>query len=54
MPTEEDLQKCKGCNNLKTRPDDKPDVVKNRVDVYMKSTAPLIKFYSDKVICTFI
>ncbi|SJK86258.1 adenylate kinase [Babesia microti strain RI] len=48
MPTEEDLQKCKGCNNLKTRPDDKPDVVKNRVDVYMKSTAPLIKFYSDK------
>lgn len=33
---------------LYQRDDDKPETVKNRIDVYMKNTAPLIEYYRQK------
>jgi adenylate kinase len=33
---------------LYQREDDKPATVKNRIDVYMENTAPLISFYAEK------
>lgn len=44
-------QVCKKCNsNLIQRDDDKPETIKHRLEVYEKSTAPLINFYSDKLV----
>ncbi len=38
--------KCDACGGeLYQRDDDRPAVIKNRYDVYMESTAPLIEFY---------
>ena len=40
---------CDKCNSeLILRDDDKPETVKNRLDVYHKQTQPLIDFYSEK------
>lgn len=40
---------CDKCGaNLILRDDDKPETVKNRLDVYHKQTQPLIDFYSQK------
>ena len=40
---------CDKCGaNLILRDDDKPETVKNRLDVYHKQTQPLIDFYSNK------
>lgn len=40
---------CDNCGGeLATRADDKPEIVKNRLDVYHKQTEPLKKFYIDK------
>ncbi len=40
---------CDKCNaELILRDDDKPETVKNRLDVYHKQTQPLIEFYSEK------
>ena len=40
---------CDKCSQeLVLRDDDKPETVKNRLDVYHKQTQPLIDFYSDK------
>lgn len=42
--------KCDKCgNDIYQRSDDKVDVIKNRLDVYKKQSAPLIKFYKGKV-----
>ena len=42
---------CKKCNSsLIQRDDDKPETIKHRLEVYEKSTAPLINFYSDKLV----
>jgi adenylate kinase len=38
--------KCGG--ELMQRDDDKEDTIKNRLDVYEKSTAPLIDYYNKK------
>ena len=38
--------KCGG--ELQQRADDKEDTIKNRLDVYEKSTAPLIDYYGNK------
>lgn len=41
---------CDSCGlKLNQRDDDKEEVVKNRLDVYRKQTAPLIKYYKDKI-----
>lgn len=42
--------KCQG--EVYRRPDDMPDVVKARLDVYHKQTQPLIQFYDDKKLLT--
>ena len=43
------LRICDKCNSeLILRDDDKPETVKNRLDVYHKQTQPLIDFYSAK------
>ena len=40
---------CDKCgSNLILRDDDKPETVKNRLDVYHKQTQPLIDFYSER------
>ena len=40
---------CDTCNaELILRDDDKPETVKNRLDVYHKQTQPLIEFYEAK------
>ena len=40
---------CDACGNeLVLRDDDKPETVKNRLDVYHKQTQPLIDFYTEK------
>ncbi len=40
---------CDNCGGvLTTREDDKPEVIKDRLDTYYKQTAPLIGFYEDK------
>ncbi|MGC9313163.1 MAG: adenylate kinase family protein, partial [Sediminispirochaetaceae bacterium] len=33
---------------LAQRPDDRPDAIRNRLDVYERQTAPLIEFYREK------
>ncbi len=44
MPKEKDIcDKCGG--KLVRRPDDEPDVVKNRLDVYKKQTQPIEDYY---------
>ena len=41
---------CRKCGKkLFQRDDDKPEAIKNRLEVYKKSVTPLINFYSDKV-----
>ncbi len=40
---------CDNCGgNLRTRADDKPEVIKNRLEVYHKQTEPLKRFYAEK------
>jgi len=40
---------CDTCNiPLAQRKDDKPETIKNRLEIYQKSTAPLIDYYSKK------
>lgn len=40
---------CDKCGKeLIQRPDDRPETIENRLTVYQKDTAPLIKFYEDK------
>ena len=40
---------CDACGNeLVLRDDDKPETVKNRLDVYHKQTQPLINYYTEK------
>lgn len=42
--------KCAKCNGkLIQRDDDKPEVIKHRLEVYNQNTAPLINFYSDRL-----
>ncbi len=42
--------KCDSCGGkLHQRDDDKEEVIKNRLDVYRKQTAPLISYYEDKI-----
>lgn len=49
MPKKEGVcDKCGG--ELVRRPDDMPDVVKNRLDVYKKQTQPIEDYYRDKSI----
>ena len=44
-PVEDDeCDRC-GARGLVHRPDDKPDTVQNRLDVYRRQTAPLVEFY---------
>jgi len=41
--------KCDECgSDLVQRNDDKPDVVKTRLETYREKTAPLVKYYEDK------
>ncbi len=41
---------CRKCGKkLFQRDDDKPEAIKNRLEVYKKSVTPLINFYGDKV-----
>lgn len=41
---------CDSCGlKLNQRDDDKEEVVRNRLDVYRKQTAPLIEYYKDKI-----
>ena len=41
---------CEKCGNkIIQRDDDKPEAIKNRLEVYEKTTAPLINFYSDRL-----
>lgn len=41
---------CAKCNaQLIQRDDDKPQTIKNRLEVYEKNTSPLINFYSDRL-----
>jgi len=47
MPKQEGIcDKCGG--KLARRPDDEPDVVKNRLEVYKKQTQPIEDYYRDK------
>ena len=40
---------CDTCNGeLILRDDDKPETVKNRLDVYHTQTEPLLKYYTEK------
>jgi adenylate kinase len=48
MSTEGVCDKCGG--ELYQRDDDKEDTIRNRLDVYEKSTAPLIDYYGKKKI----
>ena len=32
------------------RADDKPEIIKNRIKVYHRETAPLLKYYKDELI----
>lgn len=42
--------KCDSCGGkLHQRDDDNEEVIKNRLDVYRKQTAPLISYYEDKI-----
>ena len=47
---ENNISKCSKCGHkLIQRDDDKPEVIKNRLEVYKKETTPLINFYSDRL-----
>ena len=44
-----DVKKCSECDGeLIQRADDNEDTVKQRLDVYVKQTAPLIEFYKSR------
>jgi adenylate kinase len=46
---------CDKCGReLYQRADDKEDTIKNRLDIYEKSTAPLIDYYGKKSILKFV
>ncbi|CEM39054.1 unnamed protein product [Vitrella brassicaformis CCMP3155] len=45
LPKPDDCDKCLGKPDLVQRDDDKEEVVKERLDVYKRETAPLIDFY---------
>ena len=49
MPPKEEgvCDKCGG--QLYQRPDEKPDVIKTRLETYHKETEPLIKYYEERV-----
>lgn len=48
-PEEKGIKACEKCGGkLIQRDEDKPEVVKKRLDVYAKQTEPLIKFYNEK------
>ena len=49
MPTETELKKCPGCSNLQQRKDDKEEVVQRRLELYQTATAPLIRYYLNRV-----
>ena len=41
---------CDSCGfKLHQREDDKEEVIRNRLEVYRKQTAPLIKYYKQKI-----
>ena len=43
--------KCSKCgHDLIQRDDDKPEVIKNRLEVYKNEITPLINFYSDRLL----
>lgn len=45
-PAQLGIDKCDECDSkLVVRPDDKPEIVKNRLEVYAKQTKPLLDFY---------
>ncbi len=45
-----DKKTCQKCDAiLIQRDDDKPETIKNRLEVYEKNTSPLINFYSDRL-----
>ena len=45
-----DSEICQKCSaTLIQRDDDKPETIKNRLEVYEKNTSPLINFYSDRL-----
>lgn len=44
-PVEDDACDRCGARGLVHRPDDRPDTVRNRLDVYRRQTAPLVEFY---------
>lgn len=47
-PKENGIKKCDNCDgNLVQRQEDKPDVIRKRIEVYEKQTKPLIKFYKN-------
>ncbi len=47
-PPKED-ERCDHCGvPLITRPDDKPETIQKRLDVYRKQTAPLIEYYKER------
>ncbi len=51
MPQKEGI--CDKCGSeLKRRPDDEPDVVKNRLEVYKKQTEPIVEFYEKEDLLT--
>lgn len=45
------LESCDKCSTkLIQRDDDKPDIIKNRLEVYNDTVTPLINFYSDRLL----
>lgn len=46
LPKPSDCDKCHGQPKLVIRDDDKEEVVKDRMVIYHKQTAPLIDFYA--------
>jgi adenylate kinase len=46
---------CDRCGGtLSQRPDDRPEVVRSRLDVYTRQTAPLIEFYGRRGVLTHV
>ena len=51
MPKNEGI--CDECGSeIKRRPDDEPEVVKNRLDVYKNQTEPIVDFYKNESLLT--
>lgn len=46
MAGEEKCSKCGG--SMEKRDDDKPEIVKKRIEVYIENTLPVINYYKDK------